>query len=81
MRAGTGGAQCVPSYRLALESGSRSSQVIGLTHPPHFEKTAEAVRMLGLPRALVVRGVEGDPELSIAMTTKVLEFATNGSHR
>ena len=30
--------------------------------------------MLGTPRALVVRGVEGDPELSIAMVTKVLEL-------
>ena len=30
--------------------------------------------MLGTPRALVVRGVEGDPELSIAMATKVLEL-------
>jgi anthranilate phosphoribosyltransferase len=30
--------------------------------------------MLGMPRALVIRGVEGDPELSIAMATKVLEL-------
>jgi len=62
-----------PIARL-LNPARASSQVIGLTHPPHFEKTAEAIRMLGLPRALVVRGVEGDPELSIAMATKVLEL-------
>jgi anthranilate phosphoribosyltransferase len=62
-----------PIARL-LNPGRAASQVVGLTHPPHFEKTAEAIRMLGLPRALVVRGVEGDPELSIAMATKVLEL-------
>jgi len=62
-----------PIARL-LNPARASSQVVGLTHPPHFEKTAEAIRMLGLPRALVVRGVEGDPELSLAMTTKVLEL-------
>ncbi len=62
-----------PIARL-LNPARAASQVIGLTHPPHFEKTAEAVRMLGMPRALVVRGVEGDPELSIAMATKVLEL-------
>jgi anthranilate phosphoribosyltransferase len=62
-----------PIARL-LNPARASSQVVGLTHPPHFEKTAEAIRMLGMPRALVVRGVEGDPELSIAMATKVLEL-------
>jgi anthranilate phosphoribosyltransferase len=62
-----------PVARL-LNPARAASQVVGLTHPPHFEKTAEAIRMLGLPRALVIRGVEGDPELSIAMATKVLEL-------
>jgi anthranilate phosphoribosyltransferase len=62
-----------PVARL-LNPARATSQVVGLTHPPHFEKTAEAIRMLGLPRALVIRGVEGDPELSIAMATKVLEL-------
>ena len=62
-----------PIARL-LNPARAASQVVGLTHPPHFEKTVEAIRMLGLPRALVVRGVEGDPELSIAMATKVLEL-------
>ena len=62
-----------PIARL-LNPARAASQVLGLTHPPHFEKTVEAIRMLGLPRALVVRGVEGDPELSIAMATKVLEL-------
>jgi anthranilate phosphoribosyltransferase len=62
-----------PIARL-LNPARAASQVIGLTHPLHFEKTAEAIRMLGMARALVVRGVEGDPELSIAMATKVLEL-------
>lgn len=49
-------------------------QIVGLTHPPHFEKTAEALRMLGATRALVIRGVEGDPELSASMMTRILEL-------
>ncbi|MBD0305426.1 MAG: anthranilate phosphoribosyltransferase [Nitrospiraceae bacterium] len=48
-------------------------QVLGLTHPPYFDKMAEALGMLGCRRALIIRGVEGDPELSIAAATKVLE--------
>jgi anthranilate phosphoribosyltransferase len=50
------------------------SQVIGVSHPPYYEKTVEALRMLGTPRALVIRGVEGEPELSIASATPVLEL-------
>lgn len=50
-------------------------QVIGVTHPPYFEKIAEALRMLDSRRAVVIRGVEGDPELSIAAATRVLELA------
>ena len=56
-----------------LNPARAPAQVIGLTHPPYFEKTAEALRMLGCRRALVLRGVEGDPELSIAAVTKLLE--------
>lgn len=57
-----------------LNPARAASQVIGLSHPPYFEKTVEALRMLGCRRALVVRGVEGDPELSIASVTKLLEL-------
>lgn len=57
-----------------LNPARAASQVIGITHPPYFEKTAEALRMLGCPRALILRGVEGDPELSIAAMTPVLEL-------
>jgi anthranilate phosphoribosyltransferase len=62
-----------PVARL-LNPARAAAQVVGLSHPPHFEKTAEALRMLGCPRALVIRGVEGDPELSVASTTRVLEL-------
>ncbi|MBI4401366.1 MAG: anthranilate phosphoribosyltransferase [Nitrospirae bacterium] len=57
-----------------LNPGRAPSQVIGITHPPYFEKTAEALAMLGCRRALILRGVEGDPELSIASVTKLLEL-------
>ncbi|HEX2055311.1 MAG TPA: hypothetical protein VHF07_02385 [Nitrospiraceae bacterium] len=57
-----------------LNPARAGSQVIGLSHPPYFEKTVEALRMLGCRRALVLRGVEGDPELSIASVTKLLEL-------
>ncbi|MGQ0809815.1 MAG: anthranilate phosphoribosyltransferase [Nitrospiraceae bacterium] len=62
-----------PVARL-LNPARALSQVIGLTHPPYFEKTVEVLRMLGSPRALVIRGVEGDPELSIVSATKILEL-------
>ncbi len=62
-----------PIARL-LNPARASSQVVGLSHPPHFEKTAEVLRMLACPRALVVSGVEGDPELSISSLTRVLEL-------
>jgi len=62
-----------PIARL-LNPARASSQVVGLSHPPHFEKTAEVLRMLASPRALVVSGVEGDPELSVAGLTRVLEL-------
>jgi anthranilate phosphoribosyltransferase len=57
-----------------LNPARAGSQVIGLSHPPYFEKTIEALRMLGCRRGLVIRGVEGDPELSIASVTKMLEL-------
>ncbi len=57
-----------------LNPARAASQVIGLSHPPYFEKTIEALRMLSCPRALVIRGVEGDPELSIGNVTRLLEL-------
>lgn len=60
-----------------LNPARAKSQVIGTSHPPYLEKTAEALGMLGSARALVVRGVEGDPELSIASVTKLVELRDN----
>jgi anthranilate phosphoribosyltransferase len=57
-----------------LNPARASAQIIGLTHPPYFEKTAEALAMLGTKQALVLRGVEGSPELSLASVTKALEL-------
>lgn len=62
-----------PIARL-LNPARAASQVVGLSHPPHFEKTAEALRMLGCPRGFVIRGIEGDPELSLSAVTRVLEL-------
>jgi anthranilate phosphoribosyltransferase len=57
-----------------LNPARASAQIIGLTHPPYFEKTAEALSMLGCKQALILRGVEGSPELSLAAATKALEL-------
>ena len=57
-----------------LNPARAPSQVIGVSHPPYFEKTTEALKMLGCHRGLILRGVEGEPELSLAAVTKVLEL-------
>lgn len=62
-----------PIARL-LNPARAAAQIVGLSHPPHFEKTIEVLRMLGCPRGFVIRGVEGDPELSLSAVTRVLEL-------
>jgi anthranilate phosphoribosyltransferase len=57
-----------------LNPGRAQASIIGMSHPPYFEKIAEALRMLGTPRALVVRGLEGEPELSASSVTKAIEL-------
>lgn len=57
-----------------LNPARAKAQIIGLTHPPYFDKSAEALAMLGCEHALILRGVEGDPELSIASPTKAREL-------
>lgn len=57
-----------------LNPARAGAQIIGLTHPPYFEKTAEALAMLGCRQALILRGVEGSPELSLAAATRALEL-------
>jgi anthranilate phosphoribosyltransferase len=58
-----------PIARL-LNPARAKVQVVGLSHPPHFEKTAEALRILGCPHALVVRGVEGERITPIGVAPK-----------
>ena len=62
-----------PVARL-LNPGRARASLIGMSHPPYFEKIAETLRLLGTPRALVLRGLEGEPELSISSVTKAIEL-------
>src|SRR5207302_4904478 len=62
-----------PAARM-LNPGRAQVSIIGMSHPPYFEKIAEALRMLGTPRALLVRGLEGEPELSVSSVTKAIEL-------
>ena len=53
------------------------SQVIGIAHPPYLDKMAEALDMLGAKRALIIQGVEGFPELSIAAPSTARELRSS----
>ncbi len=53
------------------------SQVVGVAHPPYLEKMPEAVTMLGGHRLLVFQGMEGFPELSMAIPTVMRELRNN----
>lgn len=57
-----------------LNPARARSQVIGVAQAAQFEKTGEALAMLRADHALIVRGVEGTSELSIATGTKALEL-------
>jgi anthranilate phosphoribosyltransferase len=57
-----------------------SGQVVGVYGLDLVEKLAEALSMLGLRRALVVHGLDGLDEITIANTTRVAE-AREGSVR
>lgn len=58
----------------SLNPGRARTSLIGMSHPPYFEKIAEALRMMGTTEALVVRGLEGEPELSLSSITKAIEL-------
>jgi len=53
------------------------SQVIGIAHPPYLDKMSEALDMLGAKRALIIQGVEGFPELSIAAPSPARELRSS----
>ena len=57
-----------------LNPARAEGQVIGISHPPYLEKTVEALAMLRSRRAVVLRGVEGEPEMSVASVTKLVEL-------
>ncbi|MBI1824570.1 MAG: hypothetical protein HYR80_10725, partial [Nitrospirae bacterium] len=41
-------------------------QIVGVSHPKSFEKIAEAMKMLGISRGLVIRGLEGESEAGLS---------------
>ena len=57
-----------------LNPAQLSSQVIGIAHPPYLNKMVEALDMLGTPRALIIQGVEGFPELSLSAPSSAREL-------
>ncbi len=64
------------SHQIArlLNPAQLPSQVIGIAHPPYLNKMAEALDMLRTPRALIIQGVEGFPELSISGPSSAQEL-------
>lgn len=64
------------SHQIArlLNPAQLPSQVIGIAHPPYLNKMAEALDMLRTPRALIIQGVEGFPELSLSAPSSAYEL-------
>ncbi|WP_168060924.1 anthranilate phosphoribosyltransferase [Candidatus Manganitrophus noduliformans] len=60
-----------------VDPADSGRHLIGISHPPYFEKTLEVLKRLGSRRTLIVRGVEGGPEPSITSETKGF-LAVNG---
>lgn len=60
-----------------VDPADSGRHLIGISHPPYFEKTLEVLKRLGSRRTLIVRGVEGGPEPSITSETKGF-LAMNG---
>ncbi len=64
------------SHQIArlLNPAQLPSQVIGIAHPPYLNKMTEALDILQSPRALIIQGVEGFPELSISAPSSAHEL-------
>lgn len=60
-----------------VDPADSGRHLIGISHPPYFEKTLEVLKLLGSRRVLIVRGVEGGPEPSMTSETKGF-LAVNG---
>ena len=43
-----------------------ANQIIGVSHPKSFEKIGETLKMLGISRGLVIRGLEGESEANLS---------------
>jgi anthranilate phosphoribosyltransferase len=78
LRQELGGQNLAHQVARMLNPARTHSQVIGLAHPPYLEKITEALRLIETPRALVLQGVEGFPELSISAPTPAREL--RGGH-
>lgn len=57
-----------------LSPAGATRHLIGVTHPPYLQIQAEVLRLLGSHRALLFRGVEGDPEVPITGRTKAVDL-------
>ncbi len=53
-----------------VDPADSGRHLIGISHPPYFEKTLDVLKRFGSRRVLIVRGVEGGPEPSITSETK-----------
>ena len=66
LRQELGGQNLAHQVARMLNPARAGSQVIGIAHPPYLDKIVEALRLLDTPRAVVLQGIEGFPELSIS---------------
>jgi anthranilate phosphoribosyltransferase len=57
-----------------------SAQVVGVYSVELVEKLAEALRMLGLRRAMVVHGLDGLDEITISSPTRIAELRNGEVH-
>ncbi len=63
-----------------VDPADSGRHLIGISHPPYFEKTLSVLKQFGSKRVLIVRGVEGGPEPSIVSETKGY-LAVNGEEK
>ncbi len=57
-----------------LSPAGATRHVIGVSHPPYLQTQAEALRLLGSHRALLFRGLEGDPEVPVTGRTTAVDL-------
>ncbi len=62
-----------------IDPAKSGRHLIGISHPPYFEKTLDVLRHLGSHRAIVLRGVEGGPEPSVTSDTKAYIYTSDSA--